>query len=262
MNINKKIRIFKKPALYITWKHIYIAVTVVLSVIAALLLTMTVFRFVTVGEISVVGTNPYDRVDIIETLSVKDNSFWLSVDEKALEDRLISERQLISKVKVTKKLPNKIEVEIVESRTPRWYIDVAGRKYTLDGDLYVIEETKSIEGVTKLCIPNVSELIERKVPVFGQSETERIRTLKIIDAVRGSEIRPRITELDVENPNNITLVIDGKYIAKLGAPDGVEGDLAVIAATLETPEVKNSSGGTLFAYTVTEKGYASFLPNE
>lgn len=260
MDINKKIRIFKKPVLYITWKHIYIAVTVLISLIAAVLVTMTAWRFVRIGEISIVGMNPYDRSDIIEALAVRDDRLWLSIDERELEEKLIREKQLLGKVEVTKKFPNKLEIKIVESRLPRWYVEIADRKYTLDADLYVIEETKEVDGVTKLILPYVTELIQRKVPVFGQSENEVLRTLKIIDAVRGSEIRGRITELDVSNPNDITMVIDGKFIARLGGPEDTEGKLMMITLTLETDAVKNSKGGELIAYTYSQNGYASFKP--
>ena len=53
MDINKKIRIFKKSKLYVTWKFIYIAVTVVISVLACVLLGLTLMRFVRVGDIVV-----------------------------------------------------------------------------------------------------------------------------------------------------------------------------------------------------------------
>ena len=258
MDINKKIRIFKKPAVYITWKHIYIAVTAVLSAILLVLLGMTVMRFVRVGDVSVVGLSPYDKMELLEALAIEDDTFWAALDERELEEKLVAERQLLTKVKVRKQFPNRLEIEVVESRSVRWYIDIAGRKYTLDSDLYVIEETKNTEGATKLVLPNVSKILERKVPEFGQSDAERIRTLKIIEAVRSSEIRSRVTELDVEKPYNITMVIDGKYTAELGDPENIEGKLNMIALALKQDKVKNSKGGILHAETYTEGGYASF----
>ena len=82
MDINKKIPIFKKSKLYVTWKYIYIAVTVVLSLIALTVLTLAVMRFVRVGDIVIKGDNPYDRVDIVETLAIKKSSLWWAIDEK------------------------------------------------------------------------------------------------------------------------------------------------------------------------------------
>lgn len=261
MDINKKMRILKNSSLSITWKQIFIAVTVVLSIIALIMLSFTLLRFLRVGDITVVGMSPYEKVELLETLSIEDDTFWWSIDENDLEEKLIAERQLLSVVKVKKKLPNKIEIEIVESRTPRWYIDISGRKYSLDGDLYVIEETKNTEGATKLVLPNISEVIQRKVPKFGQSETEMKRTLKIIDAVRSSDIRSRLTELDVADPNNITMKIDGKYTVRLGDSKDLEGKLMMVKLTLETEKVKNSKGGEIIAYTYSENGYASFNPS-
>ncbi|MBQ8850408.1 MAG: FtsQ-type POTRA domain-containing protein [Clostridia bacterium] len=261
MDINKKIRICKRPSIFITLKQIFIAVTVILSLIALVSLSFTVLRFMRVGEISVVGMSPYEKVDLLETLAIKRNQFWWALDEDELEEKLISERQLLSEVEVTKKLPNKLEIKIVESRTPRWYIDISGRKYALDGDMYVIEEVKNTDGVTKLVLPNVSEVFERKVPKFGQSETEIKKTLEIIDTVRSSDVRSRLTELDVSDRTNITMVIDGKYKVHLGGSDSLDGKLIMVKNVLNTEAVKNSKGGDIYAETYTEGGYASFKPN-
>ena len=70
MDINKKIKIFKHPSVYITLKQIFIAVTVVMSLIALITLSFSVLRFLRVGEISVVGMSPYDKVDLLETHTV------------------------------------------------------------------------------------------------------------------------------------------------------------------------------------------------
>lgn len=261
MDINKKIKIFKRPSVYITLKQIFIAVTVVMSLIALITLSFSILRFLRVGEISVVGMSPYDKVDLLETLGIKSTQFWWSVDERELEEKLIRDRQLLNEVKVTKKLPNKIEIEIIDSRDPRWYIDISGVKYTLDGELYVIEETKNVKGITKLVLPNVSEIFERQVPKFGQSENEIKRTLEVIDVVRRSEIRSRLTALDVSSTADIKLEIDGKYDVELGSADDLAGKLIMVKLTLERDEVKNSSGGSIYAYTYSENGYASFKPN-
>lgn len=261
MNIDKKIRIFKRPSVSITLRQIFIAVTVVFSIIALVTVGISVLRLLRVGEVSIVGISPYEDVDLMETLGLKGTQLWWSVDEEKLEEKLIAERQLISEVKVTKKLPNKIEIEIIHSRTPRWYIDISGRKYTLDGDLYVIEESKNVTGATKLTLPNISRVLERQVPEFGQSEIEVKKTLEIIEVVRSSDIRSRLTELDVSNRTNIKMVIDGKYTAYLGDATDLSGKLMMVKNELETDKVKNSNGGDIYAYTYSENGYASFKPN-
>ena len=261
MNINKKIRIFKKSKLYVTWKHIYIAVTVLLALAAAIAFLFAVMRFVRVGDIVVKGDNPYDKVEIVETLNIRRDRLWRTIDEKELEEKLMAERQLIGKVEVKKQLPNRIVVNVLEGRRPEWYIDISGRKYTLDEELYVIEETRETEGVTKLTLPQIDEIFERRVPKFGQSDEEVKRTVKIIYAVNECDIRERVTSLDVSDPNNITMMIDGKYRAELGNKENIEGKLLMIKNALESEKVKNSNGGTLFANTYSEKGYVSFQPN-
>ena len=260
MDINKKIRIFKKPSVSITLKQIFAALTVIMALAALVPLSFTVLRFLRVGDVRIVGICPYEKTEIMETLQIRKRDFWWTLDEGELEEKLIEGRQLIEEVKISKRLPNKLEINIVKSRTPRWYIDLSGRKYALDGDLYVIEEMRDTQGITKLTLPTVKRVMEREVPQFGQSETEIKKTLEIVDTVRSCDIRSRITELDVSNRTTITMVVDGKYRVHLGDAGDLSGKLIMVKNTLAVESVKNSSGGDIYASTYSENGYASFVP--
>ncbi len=208
MDRNKKIKLFKGIAISVT--SIFIIITVILSITVLISIGLTALRFVKVGDIEVVGMSPYDKFEINEVLKLKRTDLWWDIDEEELEEKLLEELPQIEKVKVKKKLPNNIEINVIESRTPRWYIDLAGRKYSVDSDMYVIEDIKNTDGLTKLVLPNLKEALARQVPKFGQSETEVKKTLEIIDTVRHSDLRPHITELEVSYRSNILLMIDGR----------------------------------------------------
>lgn len=250
MDINKKIRIFKKPSISITLKQIFIIVTVVMSVICLLSLTVAAFRFVKVGKVEVVGFNPYEDYEIIKTSGIKKSDYWNAVDTKAVEEKLFEECPLIETVKVSRKFPNKIEIDI-ESRKVSWYVEIGepARKYTLDSSLTVIGEMKNTGSATRLVLPNVQSVFEREVPVFGQSVEERTKTLEIIEVIRKSPLYSRITELDVKDRTQIKIVIDGQYTAELGNKTNLELKLNQIIKAFEKDErVKNSNAGHFYCY--------------
>ena len=261
MDINKKIRIFKKPSLYIKVKYIFAAVTVLFSLIAALGLFLLAMSFVKVGDIEIIGTNPYDRLEIIQATELKSNDNWSRVDTDAIEEKLLLEKKYIKSVEVKKKFPNKIIIDI-EGRYARWYIDFQGVYYALDSDMYVIEEIKNIDGVTKLVLPNIKTALSDEVPEFGQSETEVKETLKIIDTIRTSSLRTRVTEVNLEDRTNIRLVIDGKFDVYLGNSSSLEGKLVNVEKALNSDRVKENGeeGGAFYAETYTDKDYVSFVP--
>lgn len=246
MNNGKNKKSAGRLRLKIKKKHILIAVIAVMAIIAMISVYFTVMRFVKVGDIEIIGIHPYDKDEIIDATGIKKGEYINSIDEKDIEERLMAEKQYLSSVSVEKKFPNKIVIEL-ESRTPRWYIDIAGRKYALDSDLYVIEEIRNTADVTKLVLPSVTRAMSREVPSFGASETEVKRTLEIIQIVRTSSLRSRITELDVESRLNIRIVIDGKYEVLLGDVRDLEAKLSNVEELLDTEAVKNSVGGTFHA---------------
>lgn len=260
MDINKKIRIFKKSSISITYKQIFIAVTVLMTFIMLLSVVQVIASFLFVGEIKIVGIHPYDRVDIIQTTQIRSNDFLYAIDTDEVEQRLLAERKYLSSAKVTREFPNKIVIKL-ESRAARWYIDLSGRKYALDGDLRVIEEIKNTEGVTELVLPDVKKVISGDVPRFGQSDITVTECLKIIDEIRSSSLRSRLTKLDVSDRTNIRIVIDGKYEGYLGNSEALSGKIATIERLLENEEVKNAESGSFHAESYPSTEYVSFVPN-
>lgn len=262
MDINKKIRIFKKPALYIKVKYLFAAFIALLTAMAITVVMLVVMSFMKVGEIEIIGTNPYDRFEIIQATGLKSSDNWSRVNTKELEEKLLREKKYLKNVEVKKKFPNKIEIR-VEPRLARWYMDFEGVYYALDSDMYVIEEIEKVDGVTKLVLPNVRTALSEEVPDFGQSQTETKETLKIIHKISGNpRISSRLTELDVSDRTNIRLTVDGKYEIAVGDSDDLSGKIAFAVKMLEREDVKNSEYGgiiDLSAYSV--NGYASFKPN-
>ena len=259
MDINKKIRIFKKPAVFIKLKYFFIAFTVMLTAMAITAVMFVVMSFMKVGEIEIVGDNPYDRFDIIQATQLRGSDNWSRVDTKALEQKLLNEKKYLKSVEVKKKFPNKIVIK-VEPKFARWYMDFEGVYYALDSDMYVIEEIEDVAGVTKLILPNVRTALSDEVPEFGQSETETKETLKIIHAVGENPIiSSRLTVVDVSDRTNIRLVVDGKYDIVLGNSNDIAGKLTCAVEMLGQEDIKNSEhGGEINVSSYTVLSYGTF----
>lgn len=261
MDINKKIRIFKKPAVFIKLKYLFAAFTVLLTAMAITAVMFVIMSFMKVGDIEIIGANPYDSFEIIQATQLKSSDNWSRVDTKALEEKLLREKKYLKSVEVKKKFPNKIVIR-VEPKYARWYMDFEGVYYALDDDMYVIDEITDVKGVTKLILPNVRTALSDEVPEFGQSEIETKETVKIIHTVSGnSAISSRLTVVDVSDRTNIRLVVDGKYDIVLGSSNDISGKLACAAEMLEQENVKNSEyGGEINVSAYTALSYGSFRP--
>ena len=258
--MEKKVKKKRKLSVSVTPKQIFIFLTAIFGAMFLLMTLHVVMSFVTVGDVEIVGVyQPYERSDIMQTTKIRSSDFWLAVDTDEIERRLLSERKYLEKAEVRRQFPNKIIIK-VESKTARWYVEIAGRKYALDSDLRVIDETQSADGATKLILPNISRVIAGEVPVFGQSEIEVKETLRIIDAVRSSSLSSDITELNVSDRTNIRLKFGGNFDASLGGAEDLSGKLDYIDKLFDEESIANSAGGTFHGETFSTTGYVSFEP--
>lgn len=251
--MNKIKKKFNKP--FLSSKHIIAVVMAivlaVMSVMAVISVAVCGFAFAPVGDVTFSGENPYDEQDLTDTAGIKiGKDLWMRVDTDEIEAKLLLEHKLLESVKVTREFPNVINIDVVP-KVQRWYISFEDFKYGLTSDLFVIDEVKNTNGMTELVLPNVSTAISGEVPRFCEdNETEKKIVLEIIQTVRTSDLfrDNRVTKLDISTPVDIKIEIDGKYTAEIGGSAELELKLAEIYEYMESEEVKNSKGGTFYAY--------------
>lgn len=219
-------------------------VLVLMSILLVLCLFFFARRFLTVQSFSVSGISEYELEELVAASGVKRGARLYLLDTDEIEERMLAKCPYLSSVEVKRKFPNKLLFE-VEGRLGLWYIEVAGARYTLDGDLSVIDESRDTENMTRLELPNLKSAIAGELPSFGASETEVKKTLELISALRESPIKSRLSAADLSDRTNITLEVDGRYAALLGDATDFDSKLRVLLEVLEQDYVKNSEGGEI-----------------
>lgn len=237
-----------------------LAVTILLCVLTVISGWLVVRRFLSVSRYEVIGITRYDREELISASGVKKGDLLYVLDEKKIEERILKECPYLSSVAVKVKYPNTVRIE-VEGKTAQWYLDISGAKYTLDDELRVVSEVVNPSGITKLVLPNIQSAIYGEVPRFGESETEIKRTLEVIDTIRRTPLKDRLTEVNLESRWNISLEVDEKYRVSLGDLTDLEDKLRATEAFLDRDTVKEYSSGTI-TITKGRGGYTGeFLPD-
>ena len=255
--MNRIKKIFAKASRFIKRKYVFAAILAIMTVIFGICLFNTAMSFVTVGNVEIVGENPYEDQDIRNTAKIKlGKDLWKSLDAEKIEERILFEHKLIEEVEVKREFPNNIVIRVVP-KSQRWYMTFNDFKYGLDAELKVTDEVTRTDGLTELVLPNVKTAHSGKVPQFGASDTERTVTLEVIETVRTSKLRSRVTKLDVSNRTDVRMEIDGIYEVHFGGTDGIAAKLKDIELMLESDTVKNSGGGDFYAYGTTVSFQAS-----
>ena len=237
-----------------------IAVTVFLCVAAVFSVFAVIKRFMKVETFEVVGISRYETEDLVAASGVKKGDLLYALDRDAVEERILRECPYLESAKVKAKFPNRLRI-IVEGKDPQWYLDISGSLYTLDSKLVVIAETTKVKGITKLILPNVQSAMYGEVPLFAESETERKKTLEVIDAIRGTALKERLTEVDLSSRWDIRMVVDGKYDVLMGDMSDFSAKINAIDAFLEQDSVIKAGEGTI-TIVKSEGGYTGAFSNQ
>lgn len=203
-------------------------------------------RFLTVKSYTVSGVSEYDVQEIVQASGVRRGSRLYLLDRKKIEEKILEECPYLSSVKLRPKFPNRLHFE-VEGNVGHWYIDVAGTRYVLDGDLNVIDDRAATRGMAKLILPNLKSVLVGELPSFGESETEVKKTLELVAALRESDLATRLTMADLSDRTDIVIELDGAYTVRLGDSSDFASKLREVAVLLEEDTVKNAGGGEINA---------------
>lgn len=232
-------------------KILLIAVTAVACAVAAFTLFVYICSFLPVTRFELSGVTQYDKAEIIEKSGISAGDRLYSIDIKEAEERLLENCFYLDEVYVERKFPNKIIIRAVE-KVPQWYLEVSGNYYSIDGTFTVIEETVSNEkfknmGIPQLILPNVRSLMLGELPEFGADETELKKAIELVYTIQKTNLKPRLTLVDMESRFNVNIVVDGKYNVYMGDISDIEEKLAAVQEILKSDKLKDYAGADIDA---------------
>ena len=134
--------------------------------------------------------------------------------------------------------------------------------YALDGDLVVVSETHSTQGLTKLVLPHLSTVRIGQVPSFGESETEIKKTLELISAIRQTTFKARLSEVDLTSRWDIHLTVDGSYSVTVGDMSDFSAKLRAVEAILNSETGQRSVGGSIDVSVPASPAFSPVFPKE
>lgn len=225
-------------------KLIRFLLLVVMCVLAVLTVLQVVKRVLPLKSYSVEGISVYDSVEIFNASGLKLGELLYEIDEEEVEAKILENCPYLSEVDVKAVFPTKLQISVV-GRNARWYIDVAGTKYALDGEMVVIDEIGKTEGLTKLILPHIKSVMAGEVPAFSESETELKKTVELLSQIRQSSFQTRLTEVDLSNRWNISMVADGAYRIVMGDGSDFASKLKAIETIFEEHLPEGCVGGDI-----------------
>jgi hypothetical protein len=219
---------------------IYTPVAILLAVFLSAFGVSVFFR---VTAIEVSGAAKYTPEEIIAKSGLKTGDNLIFIDSVAAQRKLAGE-PYISEAKITRTLPDTIEIAIKES-VPAAAVSDAGAWWLIDAGAKVLERIEQAPGAAPGCmavsgISPVSPAPGGAMAVASGADTKLRYLTGILEAAGERGILGDLEELDISNISGITLVYRGVAVI-MGSGENVGYKLDRMLGAAEDAARKNES---------------------
>ncbi len=221
----------RKSVLRRRWFKFALAVTILV-----LLMMFMVYKLIfVVGDIAVVGEGIYKAEELLEASGISSGMNLYSFRASTVAKNITLRCPYICGVDVNREIPNKVTITVIEDKA-MYFAVVFGEYKILSENLRVLETVPSREevpeGLIKLKLPTLSYSVAGRVVEFANAKRERgIR--EALSIAMASQIRGKLTMIDLRDPFDVSMVCEGKFKLILGDTSELEYKLKIAGKVLE-----------------------------
>ncbi len=222
---------------------------------AALIFGMSVFF--RVSNIEIVGAEKYTADEIIEVSGIKDGSNLMFINRSAAENRIYSELVYIGTVKITRKLPNTVVINVYESGTVA-AIKTDDGYWLIDNNCRLLEKCSASDAESYIKINGLvaTEPLLGSTIKASEEDVPKINYLKtILTALRSRNMLDNISSVDISNIANAQFDYLTRFKVKLGKNENIDNKIELLLGVAEKLEAAET--GTI---DVSEDKKAHFSP--
>jgi cell division protein FtsQ len=189
----------------VKWTSIFILVVTIII----LFMLSPIFS---IKKINVLGNSKVSEAEVLSLLQIPTNENIFKINEKDLTEKLVK-NSYIEKIKVSKKLPNILDIEIYE-RVTNYAVQIVNGYVCIDSYGYILEIANEKPEVPILLGVTTSE--EELLNVNGNSlrklndiDTEKLKKFyEVIKFAKTNDVLKYITSADITNINDVIMYLD------------------------------------------------------
>ena len=199
-----------------TWAKMLVAVAVVL------LFSLVFFR---VRTFEVSGNVRYTAEEVAEASGITKGDILMAVNKTRTASRLLVKLPYVEEVRVYKEMPGTVRFEVVECTAAMAAKSEFSTYWLMTRDGKLLEEVDSREDEKLSGLP-VIEGVNLTLPTQGAAASfddvlSGKTAMDLVDAVIDAGLSGSVTELNLEDPSNITMQVGDDLTVWLG--DGSDG---------------------------------------
>lgn len=243
----------------------------VVAVVLAILFGMSIFFKTDRDKILISGTEKYTAYDVWKVCGIKDGENLLTIREPEISGRILEALPYVKQARVGIKLPDTVNIEIVEFEVVYSVEATDGSWWLIRCDGKVVEQTNAadaerhtqIKGI-RLANPVVGELAVAEEPEPEETQeagaatpvtvlgSERLEVLlSILGYLESNSIIGDAASIDVTNVNNLELWHGDRFQVILGDRMDMDHKIKSMKAAIEQME-QYSSGMLDVSFTLKE----------
>ena len=225
------------------------------AVVAALTL------FFKVDQVVVSGNSRYSAEEIIEVSGVEQGDNLILMDKYHIAEKLYTELPYITEVRINRKLPDVLMVEVVETQavaaikggSSTWLMDSGGKL------LEVVSASMAKKYITLEGLTAESPAISGKLKLGEESPISAQRLLELMQALKQWGMLEKTTSLDASDPDYMVLSYDGRFQVEMFYDADFDFKLNCLQAAVAQLEPNES--GTI-RMTMKDDNEVRFIPDK
>lgn len=188
-----------------------------------------------ISDITVEGTSRYTADEIIGASSVSSGDNLYSFSSRIAEENVTFHCPYVRALDVRRSAPSKVTFTVVEDE-PRFYADFYGETRALSASLRVlgtVDPSAAAEsGLIRLRLPSVESAMAGRILVF-ENERNSASMRDVLGMVLASDLKSRITTVDLRSMAELKMVCDDRYLLTFGGAEDVQIKLKIANAVMK-----------------------------
>lgn len=231
-NVDKHRKNYKRA------KFIVRVFMIILLFAAVIILLMTSPLF-NITKINISGNSKVSEEQIrsLSQIQLETNTFKM-INSKVEEN--IKENAYIDTVEVNRKLPNEVNIVVTE-RKPQYMLKYGNAYVYISSQGYMLEISEEKLNTTIISGYSTTEENIKPGNRLNQEDLKKLEVvLKIMESASSNDIATYISEIDISDSNNFTLILESKNkIAYLGEGTNINDKIIVLKQMIIKAEGKS-----------------------
>ena len=227
-----------------------------LVICAALVLGMSVFF--RVSSIEVVGADRYTQEEIVAASGVEEGDNLIFLNREAVAGRVYAKLIYIGEVKVSRKLPSTVVIDVSESGSLA-VVETDAGLWLVDRNCRLLESCKAqdIEGYIKVMgFVAVKPQAGESLSTAEEDKSKAAFLRGILTALAAQGITADVDTINLSNPLGAEFgYLDGRFTVRLGADEKLDYKIALL-----TEVVQQLNGQDTGVIDLTQDKKAQFSP--